>query len=210
MTPDRRDEAQAVPEAPSRRSLFSRHPTAPYIVAALGVTVVAAIVLKLMGRVWWCGCGQRNLWAGDIWSKHCSQHLLDPYTFTHISHGLLFYCLLAVFAKNLNRAQRFFIAVLVECGWEVLENSPLIINRYRSVTIALDYFGDSIVNALADIGACALGFAIVFRLGWRVALVLLAVMELLLLIFIRDNLLLNIVMLLYPIDAIKNWQTPAG
>ena len=170
------------------------------------IVLLTVIVLRLEGRVWWCACGQWNLWAGDPQSSHSSQHLFDPYSFTHILHGVLICGLFALGLPRLDRAWTLPLAVLLEAAWEILENSPFIIDRYRTATIALGYTGDSIVNSLGDILSCSLGFLAARRIGWRWSIALVVATELILLFWIRDNLLLNIVMLIWPIDAIKSWQ----
>ena len=142
----------------------------------------------------------------DIWSSSQSQRVLDPYSLSHIVHGFLFFGLLWLVARRLPIGTRLVIAVALEACWEILENSPLIIDRYRAVTIAQGYVGDSVLNSLSDIAMAATGFLMAWWLRlWRsVAFVL--VSELLMVALIRDNLTLNIVMLLYPIEAIRLWQ----
>jgi hypothetical protein len=170
------------------------------------IVLLTVIVLRLEGRVWWCACGHANLWAGDPQSAHSSQHLFDPYSFTHILHGVLICGIFALGLPRLDRAWALPLAVLLEAGWEILENSPLIIDRYRTATIALGYTGDSIINSLGDILSCSLGFLVARRIGWRWSIALVVATELILLFWIRDNLFLNIVMLIWPIDAIRTWQ----
>jgi hypothetical protein len=162
------------------------------------VTVVAAAAYQLhrQGRLWWCACGYLWLWSGDAWGSHNSQHLFDPYTFTHVLHGIVLCGLLAWCLPRLSPPWRFCLAVSIEALWEVFENSAFIIERYRAATISLGYQGDTIVNSLGDILAFGVGYA----------LVLFVAIEVVLLIWIRDSLLLNIVMLIHPIDAIKAWQ----
>lgn len=178
----------------------------PYfsIAAILALTVIA---LRLEGRIWFCDCGSIRIWITDVWSSHCSQHLFDPYSITHMSHGLIFAMALGLLAPRMRTAWQFCIAVAIAAAWEVLENSPLIINRYRESTMSLDYLGDSIVNSLGDIAACAAGFFIARKIGWKWTLALFALTELLLLWLIRDNLTLNVVMLIRPVEAIKLWQS---
>ncbi|HPR82526.1 MAG TPA: DUF2585 family protein [Pontiellaceae bacterium] len=167
---------------------------------------VAVLQLHNQGRIWWCACARPFLWDGDIRSAHTSQHLADPYSFTHILHGVIFYGLIRLVFPRLRLIWRLWCAVLVECLWEILENSSFVIQRYRETTIGLGYTGDSIANSLSDITCCALGFFIARRIGfWRSA-VLFAATELVLLFWIRDNLTLNVLMLLYPVEAIKSWQ----
>ncbi|MCP4512328.1 MAG: DUF2585 family protein, partial [Fuerstiella sp.] len=120
--------------------------------------LITAVTLNVSGRVFWYQCGSWVPWSWDIWSQHNSQHLIDPYFFTHILHGIVLYGLLYWLWKSAPVSKRLLTAVLLEAGWEILENSSLIIDRYREVTISLDYYGDSIANSLFDIVACALGF----------------------------------------------------
>ena len=176
------------------------------IACAVGIVVVAAAALRLEGRIWWCECGEIGPWRGDVWTKHCSQHLSDPYTITHLSHGLILYWFFAAVAKRWREGWRLCATVGVAGAWEVLENSAMVINRYRTVTMSLDYLGDSIVNATGDIVAAGLGFFVARALGWKLTLALFVAAEIVLLILIRDNLTLNVIMLITPIEAIKNWQ----
>jgi hypothetical protein len=173
------------------------------------VAVLAATVFQLrrQGRSWWCACGQPDLWVGDVHTSHCSQHLFDPYSFTHVLHGVALCGILAWAVPRLKPAWRLCLAVLIESLWELLENSQLVIDRYRAATIALGYEGDSIVNSLSDILCCATGFELARRLGLRGSLIIFGLTELILLVWIRDNLTLNILMLVCPIDAIKAWQS---
>lgn len=175
-------------------------------VGAVVVLPITALLLHFQGRIWSCACGKLYPWAGDIWTSHNSQHLFDPYSFTHVLHGVIFYGLLAWLVPRLTREWRFSLATLLECGWELLENSEIVIQRYRDSTASLGYAGDSIYNAMGDIVSCAAGFWVARYLGLRWSVVFIIVVELVLLAWIRDNLTLNIVMLLHPIEAIKNWQ----
>jgi hypothetical protein len=173
----------------------------------IAIVVVSAIVLlRLEGRLWLCSCGQVWLWAGDTKSAHNSQHIFDPYSFTHVLHGFVFYALLAVALPRLPALWRLALSIAIEAAWEVIENSPAIIDRYRQATLALGYEGDTIVNALADIVCCGIGFALARRLGFWRSLAVFILTEAVLILWIRDSLILNVVMLLYPIEAIKNWQ----
>ena len=143
----------------------------------------------------------------EAWnSSHTSQHFLDPYTFTHVLHGVMFFWLASLLFAKLSAGWRFFIAVTAEAAWEVLENTNYIIEKYRENTASLDYFGDSILNSVGDVAACAVGFWIALRLGWWKSLAFFLIVEIILLLWIRDGLLLNILMLIYPLDAVKNWQ----
>lgn len=177
---------------------------------------LAALValLALQGVVEW-GMGRSPLgpdgkfgwWDGDIWSSENSQRLADPYSFSHIGHGILFFAFLWLVARKLPLRHRFLIAVLVEVGWEILENSPIIINRYRSATIALGYTGDSIMNSLSDVMMMCLGFLLAARARPWVSVAILLVMEIGCAIWVRDNLTLNVIMLIHPVEAIKHWQS---
>ena len=174
---------------------------------AIGLVLVAAIYqLRSQGRLWWCSCDYLLLWSGDPWSSDNSQHLLDPYSFTHVLHGFVLCGLLAWLAARLSSVWQLWLAVAIEALWEVVENSEFVIRRYREETAALGYQGDTIVNSLGDILVCGLGFVLARRLGLRWTLALFAVTEVMLSFLIRDSLLLNVLMLIYPIDAIKAWQ----
>ena len=175
-----------------------------FVFAAILLTTAA--MLQASGRVFWCQCGRWVPWSWDIWSQHNSQHLIDPYFFTHVLHGIAIYGLLHWLWKSAPVATRFLAAVVLEAGWELLENSSLAIDRYREVTISQDYYGDSISNSLFDIAACALGFLLAARMKPSWSVLFFVATELFLVLTIRDCLTLNIVMLVYPFDAIKHWQ----
>lgn len=179
---------------------------APWLAIVL-ILIATTIALRIEGRIWWCDCRQVRPWITDVWTSHCSQHLSDPYSITHFSHGLIFCGLLAWLAPRWAVAWRLCTAIAIAAAWEVLENSPIIIDRYRSVTMSLDYLGDSAVNAVGDVGFCALGFLFARRFGLRIALGFFIASEIALLILIRDNLTLNVLMLIHPVEAIKAWQS---
>ena len=174
------------------------------------IPLVTVFVLWLMGRPWICVCGVPGLWITDTLSAHNSQHLFDPYSFTHILHGFAF-C--AIFSRLLPAdtptpfwRKQFGLALIFESLWEIAENSPIVILRYRSATAAFGYLGDTILNSCGDLLCCGSGFLLARALGFRRALAVFVVTELILLWWIRDNLTLNILMLLYPIEGIKTWQ----
>ena len=146
------------------------------------------------------------MWSGDAWGSDNSQHLLDPYSFTHVLHGFLFCGLIALIVPRLTEAWQLWLAVSMEAAWEAVENSRFVIERYREDTAALGYRGDTIVNSLADILLCGVGFLLASRLGFRRTVALFVVTEVALAVWIRDNLSLNVLMLIYPIEAVKEWQ----
>lgn len=178
-------------------------PATVYIFCLLACAIV---YLRWQGRIWWCECGSWAPISIAIRSPHNSQHLFDAYSFTHVLHGILFFGVLWFFRDKLSLNVRAAIAASFEIGWEMLENSPIIIDRYREATVSLGYTGDSIANSLGDIASFVCGFYLARKLGlwWSIAVFI--TVELLLLWLIRDNLALNVLMLLWPIDAIRRWQ----
>ena len=197
--------ALAAGDGTTRRTGVSSWLYALAIVAAL---VVVAEVELAMGREPICTCGFISLWHGAIDSQN-SQQLTDWYTLTHIEHGLGFYALLFLVARRLPMPLRLLLAVTIEGAWEIAENSPFIIDRYRTATLSLDYYGDSVVNSVADVGAMMAGFWMARRLPVWGTVAFVVVVELLLALTIRDNLALNIIMLIRPIEVIKQWQLGA-
>jgi len=168
--------------------------------------LTAAVAEFAMGRKIWGVGGSPGVWSGDIWSSHNSQFVADPYSFTHVTHGILFYGLLSLAFGSLPVRTRLLITVALESAWEVLENTSFIIERYRAETISLNYYGDSIVNSMADILACMLGFFLASRLPNRVTVCAVVALEVLLVIWTRDNLAINILMLIHPSSAVRVWQ----
>ena len=184
----------------------ARVSTTSYLLIGLGLIAATALTLFLMGQVPICKCGYVKLWHSEPVSAENSQHIADWYSLSHVIHGFAFYAALAWIAKSQPVGLRLVVAIVIEAAWEIFENTDFVINRYREVTISLDYFGDSVLNSVSDIGFMVLGFFLAGRLPVWLSLVLVIALELIALIAIRDNLTLNIIMLLYPLDAIKTWQ----
>lgn len=175
-------------------------------VAIAAVFAGTAIMLRLEGRLWICSCGKLLIWVGQICSSNNSQHFFDPYSFTHVLHGFLFFWLIAWLVPRLTSSWQLTLAIVLEAAWEVFENTNFIIERYRTATAALGYNGDTVVNSLGDILCCTLGFMIARRLGFRRSLIAFVALEFVLILWIRDSLLLEILMLVVPVDVIRTWQ----
>lgn len=196
-------------------SFFSRLTARHYALIGAGLIVLTAIILLAMGRDPICKCGTIKLWTWDVNSSDNSQHIADWYTPSHIIHGFLFYWLFWWLGRlfhpqtGWSMGLRALLSIALEAAWEIVENSPFIINRYREATIALDYFGDSVLNSVFDIIWMVLGFWLAARLPVWLSVVLIIVAELFVGFMIRDNLTLNVLMLLYPLDAVKDWQMQA-
>ncbi|HEX5400161.1 MAG TPA: DUF2585 family protein [Verrucomicrobiae bacterium] len=176
------------------------------IAAFLTVLFLTAGIELWMGRSLLGPDGRFGLWTGDIWSSENSQRVADPYSFSHIVHGILFYAGFRLVARKQLVRHRLLMAQLLEAGWELLENSPFIINRYREATISLGYVGDSVLNSLSDILMMTLGFLFAWRVKPWISVAAVLAMEIGCALWVRDNLTLNIIMLIHPVDAIKHWQ----
>jgi hypothetical protein len=193
-------------------ALLPKHwPPAFCVALIVAIVIVAALTEIGLGRPIVSKSGRVLLWVGDPNSAETSQQLTDWYTFTHVVHGFLFYAALRLIVRRRPvMAPAGVAAVFVEAAWEVSENTPYVIERYRAATIALGYYGDTVLNSMSDILACALGFLLARFLPVRASVALVLGFELGLLYFIRDNLTLNILMLLHPFESIKQWQSAAG
>lgn len=193
----------AIPLVPEEKSLRPG-------LAIAAILVATALLLHVEGRLWICSCGTLRFWVGDTCSDNNSQQFLDPYSFTHVLHGVLYFWLISLFvrlvAPRLSSAWQLCLAVTVAASWELFENSAVIIQRYREATAALGYTGDTVVNSMGDILCCVAGFMIARRLGWRRSVLVFVGTEIVLLWWIRDSLLLEMLMLIHPLEAIKVWQ----
>jgi hypothetical protein len=185
----------------------SRHHLLLGLAGCIAIIAIAAAIERAMGRNWICKCGHIRLWVGDVGGPENSQQIADWYSFSHIIHGFVLYGMLWLIGRGKwPLAACLLAAVMLEAGWEILENSPIIIDRYRQ-TQAQDYYGDSILNSMSDIAFCLIGFLVAWRVPVKWTLAMIAVMEVGVGYMIHDNLLLNIIMLIHPFESIKHWQT---
>lgn len=180
--------------------------TAWVVAGVIGLLIAHAMILAAMGQPALCDCGFVKLWHGVVISAENSQHLTDWYTLSHIIHGILFYALLAFLFPRWPIGIRLLLAMGIEMGWEMFENTDLIINRYREQALAQGYFGDSIVNSLGDVVSVIVGFLFTWRAPAWVSVAVVITLELLALYAIRDNLTLNVIQLIHSVDAIGAWQ----
>src|SRR5689334_16893962 len=183
---------------------------APFIAIAASLFLLA-LLLWLEGRFVFCTCDVLRLWSRDTCSSTNSQHPFDPYSFTHILHGFLFFWLGALIARGIKTrqlapARQLWLALTLEAAWEVFENTPFVIDRYRAETAALGYSGDTIVNSFGDVTCAVAGFLVARKLGVKRAVIVFLVLELILILWIHDSLLLQLLMLIHPVEAIKQWQ----
>jgi uncharacterized membrane protein YjdF len=174
------------------------------------IVVATALQLHHQGRSWWCNC-RSFFWTSDAWGSLTSQTFLDPYGFTHLMHGFMFAGVLLLLVRfvikhEVSTSWRLVIALAAEALWEILENTNAVIDRYRATTAFLGYRGDTVVNSLGDILCCGIGLLIARKLGWLRSLPIFIATEIVLLFWIRDNLILELIMLIHPIDSIKAWQ----
>jgi hypothetical protein len=178
------------------------------VLLLLAIFVAAGLALYLMGHPLICTCGYVKLWHFDVQSAENSQHLIDWYTPSHIIHGFLFYFLLWLVARvvPLSPGARLVIAVAIEASWEVIENTPFAINHYREATISLDYYGDSVINSLSDILFMMFGYWLASRLPVSLTVAIAIALELFVGAMIRDNLTLNVLMFVWPLDSVLHWQ----
>jgi len=172
----------------------------------LATVILTVLQLRFQGRIWWCNLGDYSPLSSDAWGSHNSQHLFDPYSLTHILHGVLYFWLISLVFRKMPLVWQFFLAIFVESAWEVLENTNAVVEHYRTATLALNYFGDSVFNSFGDVLSSAVGFWIAYKLRFWRSLALFGLTEIVLLYWIRDSLLVNIILLIYPIEAIKTWQ----
>lgn len=190
----------------SAAGVFGPGSSRRWLAGAIVLFMLQIVILYAMGRIPICECGYVKLWEGGVNTSGNSQHLSDWYTPSHIIHGFLFYGLGWLILRRAPLTAKLSLAVLIEAAWELLENSPIIIDRYRTATMALGYSGDSILNSAMDTVFMALGFFAAARLPVWMTVAIAIFFELLTAYIIRDNLTLNVLMLIWPVDAVRVWQ----
>lgn len=176
------------------------------IFSSLAIFAITAVAMRFENRLWVPAAGSLRLWVSDAWGSETSQHLFDPYSVTHVLHGVVLMWLIVPLLPRLGTRGQFLLMLASEAAWEIFENSAFVVERYRAATAAHGYTGDTVVNALGDLACCAVGFELARRMGWRRSIGLFIATEILLMFWIRDSLLLNILMLAWPIEAIEQWQ----
>ncbi len=181
-------------------------PQHSFQIAHITTVVIMIAGLLLEGRVFFCGCGSWVPWVTDVNSSHCSQHMFDAYSASHVLHGLVFFAVFWLLRAQISTAWRLWGCLAVEAAWEILENSDFVIERYRTTTIALGYEGDSITNSLCDLASCMGGYLLAAQIPWKWSWAFFLGVEWVMLATIRDSLVLNVVMLVCPLDVIKQWQ----
>jgi hypothetical protein len=207
MPGTRTPDGRRVTRGPGKAEMTRPLTTGATLIGVAAVVLVVAAVLLVMGRVPICTCGSVKLWHGVVFSSENSQHLSDWYSFTHVVHGFAFYGLLWLVGRRWPMGIRLIAATAIEGAWEILENTNMVIERYREVTISLDYYGDSVINSVSDILAMVGGFVLAARLPVWTSVAIVLGLEIFLLIAIRDNLMLNLLMLIAPVDAVREWQS---
>ena len=176
------------------------------VLATVAVLLMSALLLRAEGRSWICACGRILIWAGDTCSSNNSQQFLDPYSLTHVLHGFAYFWIIALAFTRRQPAWRLWLAITLGAAWEVFENTDFVIQRYRADTASLGYQGDTILNSFGDVLCAVVGYMIARQFGPRRSLLVFVAFELILLVWIRDSLLLQVLMLIHPVSAIKTWQ----
>ena len=176
------------------------------IAGAVVVVLLMIVLMRAQGRLLVCACGYFEAWTSDTCSSNNSQQLFDPYSLTHVLHGILFFWLIALLFRRMAPGWQLWLALLLESAWEVFENTRFVIERYRTATAALGYTGDTVVNSIGDLACALLGFWIARRVGLRGSIILFLLVEVILFFWIHDSLLLQLLMLIRPVEAIKSWQ----
>jgi hypothetical protein len=189
-----------------RKKSWRQPGTVLFVAIGFCLVLTMIVALRAEGRHFFCSCNQFLIWVGDVCGSSNSQQLFDPFSFTHILHGFLLFCIISLLFTRMAPRWQLLLAMVSEAAWEIFENTPFVINRYRAETAALGYQGDTIINSFGDLMCAFVGFVIARRLGFRRSAIVFLIVEVILVISIRDSLLLEILMLIFPIDAMKHWQ----